>query len=81
MAYDGMNDFHWYLDHQEELVKRYNGRVLAIRNCEVIGDYSNEDEALGETLKRLKMGQFIIQFCSPGPDAYTIHNPLLAATL
>ena len=73
MAYDGADDFHWYLKHQQELVKKYTGRALVIRNHEVIGNYASEDEALDETLKRFEMGEFIVQFCSPGPDAYSVH--------
>ena len=34
-------EFKYYLEKQEELVKKYNGKVLVIKDCEVIGVYNS----------------------------------------
>jgi hypothetical protein len=72
-TYDGRDDFHWYLDNQNDLVERYNGKTLVIRNRTVIGGYADEKEALRQALKHFRMGEFIVQLCTLGPDAYTEH--------
>lgn len=63
--------FQWYLDNQAELVKKYNGRYLVIKDNSVVGDYALEDIALKEASEKYGLGNFIIQLCTPGDDAYT----------
>ena len=65
-------DFEYYLKNQDELVKKYNGRVVVIKDCQVIGDYDSELKAVIETSKVHEMGTFMVQKCSPGPDDYTV---------
>ncbi len=65
-------DFKWYVKNQEELLKEYNGKVLAIKNEKVLGAYGTEIEALTETTKQHDQGTFIIQKCTPGDQDYTI---------
>lgn len=65
------NDFHYYLDNQKELVKKYNGKVIVIKDCEVIGVYNSEQEAFIETSKNHPLGTFLIQKCESGKDNYT----------
>lgn len=64
-------EFQFYLDHQDELVAKYNGRVVVIKGEEVIGDYDNEFEAVSETRKSHALGTFLVQRCTPGNEAYT----------
>ena len=64
-------EFAWYLYHQKELVKKHNGKVLAIKGEKVIGVYENEQNAVQETSKTEKLGTFLIQLCEPGTDSYT----------
>ncbi len=75
MTYDVDADFQWFLDHQGELVEKYRGRTLAIRNSEVIGDFASEDELLDNIT--LPIGEYMIQLCEPGERAYTtsIYTP------
>jgi hypothetical protein len=63
-------EFKYFLDHQDELVRKYNGRFIVISGEEVIGDYSSEAEAYLETAKIRKPGTFLIQRCLPGKTAY-----------
>jgi len=61
----------YFIAHQNELVKQYNGRVLVIKDEHVIGDYENEADAYFEASKSCKPGTFLIQKCEPGKEAYT----------
>ncbi len=38
-------EFKYYLDNQEELIKKYIGRFIVIKGDEVIGDYTSESGA------------------------------------
>jgi len=64
-------DFQYYKDHQDELVKKYNGKFIVIKNQEVIGAYATELEAYNQTLIDHELGSFLIQYCSPGDESYT----------
>ena len=64
-------EFQYYLDNQQELVEKYNGKFLVIKNDEVIGVYDSEDIAYFETEKNHELGTFIIQYCEMGDKAYT----------
>jgi len=64
-------EFQWYLNHQEELVEKYNGRFIVIKENEVIGDYDKIGDAVRETAKKHEMGTFLVQKCSPGDQDYT----------
>lgn len=64
-------EFKYYRDHQEELVKLYNGRVLVIIGESVVGDYDTYEEAYFEAMKKYEVGTFLLQQCSPGTKDYT----------
>lgn len=64
-------EFDYYLAHQDDLVKKYNGKVLVIADERVIGVYNSDAEALDESIKHHKLGTFLIQKCSPGNSDYT----------
>jgi len=64
-------EFKYYLDNQDELVKKYNGRFIVIKNQKVIGDYSTELEAIKKTSQKEELGTFLIQKCEPGSDSYS----------
>jgi len=62
----------FFIQNQKELVKKYNGKVLAIKEHEIIGIYNTPLEAYTEVQKDHELGTFAIQPCRPGPEAYTI---------
>ena len=64
-------EFDYYLANQDDLVTRYDGKVLVIKNCIVLGAYDSPIEAVSETQKAHELGTFLVQAVSPGPDAYT----------
>lgn len=63
--------FNFFIEHQEELVSKYNGRIIVIADQQVIGDYESASLAYAETIKTRNPGTFMIRRCIPGPDAYT----------
>ena len=65
------DEFQYYLDHQAEFVERYEGKVIVLKNHEVIGAFGSEGEAVRETSKRHELGTFLVQRCLAGDEAYT----------
>lgn len=64
-------DFEYYLEHQDELVRKYNGRYVVIKNQEVLDAYDDIETAVNETAKNHELGTFLVQRCSPGKEDYT----------
>lgn len=70
-------EFDYYLAHQSELVEKYNGKFVVIKDGQVIGAYDKELTAIAEAQKLgHKAGTFLVQFVSPGDTAYkqTFHS-------
>lgn len=66
------DEFHHFIEHQDDLVKLYNGKYIVIKNRKVIGQYDTIWAAYIETQKEHELGTFLIQKCEPGPEAYTV---------
>ena len=64
-------EFKYYLDNQDELVKKYEGKFVVIKDCKVIGEYDDELQAIEETQKEHELGTFLVQKCEPGSESYT----------
>lgn len=64
-------EFKYYLDHQSDLVKKYDGKYIVIVGEKVIGSYDSETEAYGESQKNHALGTFLIQKCTPGSESYS----------
>lgn len=67
---DLKKDFAYYLEHQDELVSQHKGKFIVIKNCQVIGVYDSEMEAITETSKHHDLGSFLVQECEPGSSSY-----------
>lgn len=65
------DEFKYYIENQEELVKSFNGKYIVIKEQKVIGVYDTEIAAYTETQKTHALGTFLIQLCTPGTEAYT----------
>ena len=68
-----LKSFDYYLAHQDEMVKLYDGKVIAIKGTRVLGVYDSHGDALRETSKSHQPGTFIIQKVSEGDKDYTIY--------
>ena len=64
-------EFRYYLDHQNELVKRYKGKFVVIKAGQVLGAYDDQLEAVKKTAESHEMGTFLVQKCEPGSESYT----------
>lgn len=65
-------EFQYYLDHQEELVKKYDNRYLVIADEEVVGSYDSFANAVSEAEQKYEVGSFLVQKCSEGEKDYTV---------
>lgn len=63
--------FDYYLSHQDELVDKYNGKFIVITADGVAGDYDSDEDAYFEAVEKYGLGNFIVQYCTAGKDAYT----------
>ena len=61
----------YFKSHQEELVKKYRGKFLVIKDQGVQDVYDTEIEAYTDAKKKLGLGNFLIQLCLPGQESYT----------
>lgn len=64
-------EFDFYLENQDDLVARYDGQVIVLKDCAVIGVYSSELAAYTQASKSHKKGTFMIQRVSAGTKDYT----------
>jgi hypothetical protein len=66
------DEFHYFLAHLDEMVEKYNGKVIVMKNHTVIGVYDSELKAIEETKKTDELGTFLVQRVKPGKDSYTM---------
>ena len=61
----------YFKSHQDELVQKYEGKFLVIKDQKVQGVYDTEIEAYADAKKKSDLGTFLIQQCLPGQESYT----------
>jgi hypothetical protein len=71
MIKDLEKEFDYYLQHQQELVRKYNGKIIVIKGQTVIGVFDSELEAVQKTSETHELGTFLVQKCEPGKESYT----------
>jgi len=64
-------EFKFYLQNQDALVREHDGKFIVIKDCKVIGVYDTEMQAITETSKTHEPGTFLVQKCEPGSEGYT----------
>ncbi len=65
------NEFNFYVEHQEELVKKYDGKVIVLKDNKVIGVFDNDHDAVNEISKTHEIGTFLVHKCGAGVENYT----------
>lgn len=58
------SNYHWFEEKLPELVKKYDGRYVVVKDSVILSDYGTFEEAFTETIKTETPGTFIIQLCS-----------------
>ena len=66
-----MEEFEYYLAHQEEMVKLYNGKFIVLKGNTVLGAYDDELEAINETAKVCELGTFMVHMVSSDDAGHT----------
>lgn len=61
----------YFKENQAELVKKYKGKFLVIKDQKVQGVYDSEIDAYTNAKKKFELGTFLIQQCLPGQESYT----------
>lgn len=64
-------NFDYYIEHQSELVKEYNGEYIIIANQKVVGHFKTLDEAIDFASKNYKPGEFLLHQVGEGVENYT----------
>lgn len=65
-------EFQFYLEHQDDLLPKYNGKYVMIVGNSVVGAFSTLGEAYYKGQAEYGLGNFLVQLCTPGDSAYTI---------
>lgn len=64
-------ELEYFIEHQDELVKLYGGKVIVIKGESVMGTFASVFEAVQRTSQEHELGSFMVQRCEPGPACYT----------
>jgi hypothetical protein len=66
------NQLDKYKERQSEIAKEFNGKIIAVKDGEVLGDYPSRADALRDmTAKGFTPGSFLIIRCTEGDEEYT----------
>ena len=69
-------EFDFYLANQADMVEKYDGKYIVIKDETVVGEYDDELTAVTETQKSHQLGTFLVQKVSEGDAEYsqTFHS-------
>ena len=72
-------EFKYFIENKDNLVKKYNGKYIVIKDRKVIGDYDSEIEAIQKTSKDESLGTFLVQKCTLDNENYkqTYHSRVI----
>jgi len=65
------NEFDYYLKHQDDFVREFEGKVVVLKDHKVIGVYDDELEAVKEAEKSNSLGTFLVQRVERGSGSTT----------
>lgn len=63
-----------YIQNQPELVKKYNGQIIALHHGEVDGVFKSKLDAFNAMKAKYAPGDFMIIKCTPGNKEYTTYS-------
>lgn len=69
--------FDYYLSNKKEILSKYNGKWIVIKDSNIINSYDDEIEAIDKSITEgLKRGEFIVQLVSEndGTKAHFVSN-------
>lgn len=65
------DEFDFYRANQADLLKRFEGKVVVIKDGQIIGVFEDEATAIQIVQKDHKLGTFLVQRVTPGDSAYS----------
>ncbi len=65
-------ELNFFIKNQNDLVSKYSGKTLLLREENVAGVFDSPLEAYLAGQQKYAPGTFMIQPCEPGPAAYTV---------
>lgn len=65
------NELKYFKENQAQLLDKYQGKFLVIKDLEVKGAYETQIEAYNEAQKKFELGSFLIQQCLPGEASFS----------
>ena len=57
------SNYDFFIDNLQNLVDKYSGKYIVIKNRRVVKAYDTFDEAYTEIIETEELGSFIIQHC------------------
>ncbi|CAK7066431.1 MAG: hypothetical protein DELT_01655 [Desulfovibrio sp.] len=60
-----------YRHNQERIVQDFNGKIIAVKDGEVVGEFPSKTDALEFMAARYEPGTFLVIRCTPGDEEYT----------
>ena len=63
--------FEFYKVNQKDVVEKYNGKFIVIREEKIEGVYETEIEAYEDAKKKFELGTFLIQKVEEGENNYS----------
>lgn len=67
-------NFQYYLDNKEELIRKYSGKYLVISSCKVVKVFSSKFSAVEFATKKFEPKAFIVQQAKEGADIQVFHT-------
>lgn len=65
------SDFHWFVDHYDELFNKYGTCYLIIKDEQIYGAYDSHRIAVDEAWKLFTPGTVSVQYCNGDKSGYT----------
>ena len=70
-------EYDYYIKNKTDLLAKYEGKFIAIKNGKVLGAFNSRDEALVQTIKDHKLGTFLVHHVQKEEDELNFFNRVL----
>jgi hypothetical protein len=67
-------EFEYYLAHEDDFFKKYDGKFIVLKEKEVIGVYTSRREAIEQTSTEHAPGTFLVQHVSATEGHARFHS-------
>jgi len=71
---DLKREFEFYLANKADFLAKYSGKVVVLKDQEVLGVYDDRLQAVRETMKDHELGSFLVQLVVEGSEEVRFHS-------